>query len=148
MFLIISYIKIINVPRSWIKEQENQSSSTSRLSISYITKAILICWLTRFTVWRIKSWNKSKLINQNNSWRSTEVISSNFMTKELWSSKKLSAKNLLPQISWNSVYPIHHVLEAHMLLPFHKVYPMQLLGTKDAPNGKGEHLVNITRKHW
>jgi hypothetical protein len=32
-----------------------------------------------------------------------------------------------------------------MLLPFHKVYPMQLLGTKDVPNCKGEHLVNIAR---
>jgi hypothetical protein len=31
-----------------------------------------------------------------------------------------------------------------MLLPFHKVYPMQLLGTKDVPDGKSDQLVSIT----
>jgi hypothetical protein len=33
-----------------------------------------------------------------------------------------------------------------MLLPFHKVYPMQLLGTKDVPDGKGEHFSKHNKK--
>lgn len=49
--------------------------------------------------------------------------------------EELNMWNTLPhQISWSFGYRVHHWPLVYMLLPFHRVCPMQYLWTKDEPD--------------